>query len=753
MKRRTTRGGLAGFLLREQGTASDVPRLQSCSPANSGHLGRLAALAWLCAACCLGASSPPEPQPLKIPRFFAPTEDLVLELQPVVGFAFTAADINCLGANTRGDYHGYVRSNGRQATFLKVQNRFYNAGSTFIRDVLTETSYATSLAATVAMNDLGQVLFVAAGRYTQDPNGLGTSSRLILFNNGSMMDIGVPAKPAEPGGFPYFYVSGYAAARINNRGTVLIGDRFWGRSYLRNPDTGQWTTLAANTDWIANDLNDNDEIVGQFLGSGKGGILTGDVLQEIPRNPGTGQGINAPISIGNDGRILWTSGHVTDRAGNVLQTAPPAYGGPASLTAGARITPDGALRYLGASGKLAIHYSGDTIDSTFLPATMARYFPQPAALANYESIVHPVDIIDHWKLLDGWLGPVVPSAPVIVTQPTTVRVRLGAPAEFYAVVAGPLTYWTNNEWNIAAGWMRDGAPSTGTTTLTASDLTVWTNRLRFDHVTSADAGTYYLAVTNVTGVTTSEAVRLEILTPPAVGADPVSVVTCPGSTVRFSVTASGIPTPSCQWMFQGVDIPGANDTSLTLADVDASNEGDYSLRLWNSEGTATSKAANLSLRRPPVINTAPIAQTLRTGDTLLLEVHADGSGPLSYAWMRDQTPIPGANTSVLRIANASTADTGTYAVTVSNDCDEARSGPIRIDILPPPPRLQNLQMLAAFEIVGNVGTTYRIEAVDNEFSTNWSFVSRVTLTSSPQLFIDEQSGHVGARIYRAVAEP
>lgn len=68
----------------------------------------------------------------------------------------------------------------------------------------------------------------------------------------------------------------------------------------------------------------------------------------------------------------------------------------------------------------------------------------------------------------------------------------------------------------------------------------------------------------------------------------------------------------------------------------------------------------------PVILTQPSGVSVAAGASFTLSVSATGTPAPAYNWFRNGTRIEGANGSSLTIANAGTADAGTYTVTVTN---------------------------------------------------------------------------------------
>jgi uncharacterized repeat protein (TIGR01451 family) len=82
---------------------------------------------------------------------------------------------------------------------------------------------------------------------------------------------------------------------------------------------------------------------------------------------------------------------------------------------------------------------------------------------------------------------------------------------------------------------------------------------------------------------------------PAIITQPVSQAVTVGGTANFNVTASGMPPLSYQWRFNGTNIVGATDTTLTLTNVQPAQAGSYTVLVTNAHGLILSSNAVLTV--------------------------------------------------------------------------------------------------------------------------------------------------------------
>ena len=90
------------------------------------------------------------------------------------------------------------------------------------------------------------------------------------------------------------------------------------------------------------------------------------------------------------------------------------------------------------------------------------------------------------------------------------------------------------------------------------------------------------------------------LVAPFVTAQPASQIVSPEVPTSFTVAASGVPTPTYQWRFNGAPITDATAATYTIDSVLAANAGTYDVILSNRVGMATSHVARLTVGLPIV---------------------------------------------------------------------------------------------------------------------------------------------------------
>ncbi|MCC6989029.1 MAG: immunoglobulin domain-containing protein [Acidobacteria bacterium] len=264
----------------------------------------------------------------------------------------------------------------------------------------------------------------------------------------------------------------------------------------------------------------------------------------------------------------------------------------------------------------------------------------------------------------GGMVTVVPP-PVITTQPQSIAVTAGLPAQFSVGVAPPA--------GASYQWRKNGLPITGATSATLS----------FASTALADAGTYTVVVTQNGLSLTSNNARLAVGVP--VSVSPVTHTVTVGSPVTFSFTAAPAAGTTFQWRKNGTAISGATQATFSIASAAPADAGDYT-RVSTSGNTSTlSPIITLTVvpLPPPVFLSHPASQSAAVGTSVKFSVSASSSAPLVFQWYKDGVLIPGATEDQIVLTGVSREDVGTYSVVASNSAGTATSAPATLTLTAP----------------------------------------------------------------------
>ena len=172
-------------------------------------------------------------------------------------------------------------------------------------------------------------------------------------------------------------------------------------------------------------------------------------------------------------------------------------------------------------------------------------------------------------------------APAITSQPTNLTVAVSNTAVFSVTATGtpPLIYqWNFNGTNIANA--------------TNAILTL-------NNVSPAQAGNYFVTVSNLVSAVTSSNAALTVYvppTPPTIISQTPSQVVLLGNPATFTVNVSGSDPLSYFWSRNNVLIPGATNSSYTLSNVQLTDSGSkFSCFVTNAFGFDASTNATLKV--------------------------------------------------------------------------------------------------------------------------------------------------------------
>ncbi|HXJ57444.1 MAG TPA: lamin tail domain-containing protein [Verrucomicrobiae bacterium] len=274
----------------------------------------------------------------------------------------------------------------------------------------------------------------------------------------------------------------------------------------------------------------------------------------------------------------------------------------------------------------------------------------------------------------------------------------------------------------------------------------------------------------------------------------------------FNVSAIGTGPVRYQWRFNGVNLPGATSSTLTINNVGLTNDGMYDVLLTDDVAPVLSLPARLTVLIPPVFLEAPLNQTVVSNGSFSASVVVRGNPPpFRYEW-REISTTRGAVTTInttnyfafgpvtnlvdrtwrLLVSNDAASTVATFIVTGLPDSDKDgipddwelsfgldpnQAGDRNQDPdgdhmtnyeeylagTDPKDRLSNLrvdlttQPGAALIRVGAVANrTYSIQYTDNLRTGPWSRLADLTAQSADHVEVVPDPGYTTNRFYRVV---
>lgn len=209
------------------------------------------------------------------------------------------------------------------------------------------------------------------------------------------------------------------------------------------------------------------------------------------------------------------------------------------------------------------------------------------------------------------------------------------------------------------------------------------------------AGSGYAAVT--AGWTTNA---------PIIGLQPIGTTNYSGNGYVLEVAASGIGVQgqglSYYWyqngalLSDGADggtISGSSTAALALTNVTAADSGSYYVVVSNTAGGTQSATAVVSVNTSlttPYFTVQPMSSTNAVGSSVTLTASASGTGPLTYQWDFDGSPLSdngstiiGSQTPSLYLGTLLTNESGTYTLVVTGPGGSATSSGAVVTVIPP----------------------------------------------------------------------
>ncbi len=146
---------------------------------------------------------------------------------------------------------------------------------------------------------------------------------------------------------------------------------------------------------------------------------------------------------------------------------------------------------------------------------------------------------------------------------------------------------------------------------------------------------------------------------------PERQVVLPGADVTVNVTPTA-STMGFQWWKDGQVKANATNATLTVTNVQPSDQTNYWAVITTSAGAVTSTVAQVVIAVPVTITNHPQSQTAAEGSQVALCVGVSGTEPFTYQWRRNGLPLAGGTNACLVLNNVLTTHSGDYSVVVNN---------------------------------------------------------------------------------------
>jgi hypothetical protein len=250
--------------------------------------------------------------------------------------------------------------------------------------------------------------------------------------------------------------------------------------------------------------------------------------------------------------------------------------------------------------------------------------------------------------------------PTILSQPGNQLLVTGRDAMFSVTATGtpPLRY----QWRFQGIKIADATNST----------------LVLRNVQPDNQGVYNVLVFNNGGSALSSNFVITTRIGLQITQQPQNRFVRPGANTNFTVSAVGTGTLRYQWRRNGVNIPNAFGATLSLTNVQAANEGQYSVEVQDNFDTLVSNPATLTLIFVPDLTLQPISQTAVEGSSISFSTAATGTTPIGFRWRKGGVTFAGGlqigslSNSTLVLTNVRVPDATNYTVIASNIAGTSR---------------------------------------------------------------------------------
>ena len=171
---------------------------------------------------------------------------------------------------------------------------------------------------------------------------------------------------------------------------------------------------------------------------------------------------------------------------------------------------------------------------------------------------------------------------------------------------------------------------------------------------------------------------------------------------------------------------------------------------WGMHGGHTNAFLLTPASGPVMMISGPSAQIVGPGTPVTLGMQMSSTQPLTYQWMRDGMPIPGATNATLALPGMSMENTGQYTVISRNGVGTVASSSAAVSMF----AMEMTNGTPHLAVAAPAGSHFRIDYSDMLGSgMNWQTMTNFTMMGSmSQMSVMPPPGSPG-QFYRAVMIP
>jgi probable HAF family extracellular repeat protein len=171
---------------------------------------------------------------------------------------------------------------------------------------------------------------------------------------------------------------------------------------------------------------------------------------------------------------------------------------------------------------------------------------------------------------------------------------------------------------------------------------------------------------------------------------------------------------------------------------------------WGMHGGHTNAFLLTPVSAPVMMRSAPSPQIVGPGAVVNLQMQMSASEPLTYQWLHDGVPVPGATNAAFRLPGMSMGNAGQYTVTARNAVGTVASASAMVGMF----SMSFTNGIAHLSLAASSGSHFRIDYSDMLGSgANWQMMTNFTMMGSMSQTSDTPPQGLRARFYRAAMLP